>query len=240
MLKFKIIIILFLFITELHSQESNYFIKYNYYINLENNDVKKNETVSKYLELAKKGSETITFSLKANANFSEFVLENSGILNEEEKIAIIFSNYIGKCTYDINKKINYIKVDEESIFKKNEFIIKDTLVFDWEITTETKKISEYECIKAIKNIPKSKSDSRKDTKVVAWFCPKLAINIGPNGYSGLPGLILELNINNIAFVASKVVKKETEELIEIPKIGKYISYMEYNEIMRSRMLKFQD
>ena len=75
---------------------------------------------------------------------------------------------------------------------------------------------------------------------MVWFCPNLSINSGPNGYAGLPGLILELNINNIAFVVDKIIKKDVKEIIEIPKNGKYISFVEYNNIIRSRMLKFED
>jgi GLPGLI family protein len=237
--KFKIIIFLLFLTNYTLSQESSYLISYKLFINSDDNQ-KKNEVFSNYIKMAKKGAESLNFSLKTNSDFSEFAIESNGILSEEQKIAIVFSNYIGKCIYDFNNKINYIKIEDESIFKKDEFIIKDSLAFDWKITSETKKISEYECIKATKKILKNKSDSKKDIEVVVWFCPNLSINSGPNGYAGLPGLILELNINNIAFVVDKIIKKDVKEIIEIPKNGKYISFVEYNNIIRSRMLKFED
>ena len=93
--KFKIIIFLLFLTNYTLSQESSYLISYKLFINSDDNQ-KKNEVFSNYIKMAKKGAESLNFSLKTNSDFSEFAIESNGILSEEQKIAIVFSNYIGK------------------------------------------------------------------------------------------------------------------------------------------------
>jgi GLPGLI family protein len=60
----------------------------------------------------------------------------------------------------------------------------------WQITKETKSVSGFTCYKAI-NFEETEFQE-EPYKTIAWFCPELPFQFGPNGFSGLPGLILEL------------------------------------------------
>lgn len=63
------------------------------------------------------------------------------------------------------------------------------------------------------------TQSKKKQKVEGWFAPDLKNNGGPELFFGLPGLILEVNINNggMIITADKIdLKKLTVEL-NLPK-----------------------
>ena len=67
-----------------------------------------------------------------------------------------------------------------------EIYIKDSLpVRDWKITESNRKIGNYECRKAIYE----KNDS---TRLYAWFSVDIVPSLGPEGFCGLPGMILGL------------------------------------------------
>jgi len=56
---------------------------------------------------------------------------------------------------------------------------------EWKITDSKRVIGKYECRKAVWQ----KNDS---TRIYAWFSSEIVPNVGPEGYSGLPGTILGL------------------------------------------------
>lgn len=237
--KKSLLILALLFVLNIRSQENCYVVEYDMKINVDESLLNKNEAVKSLYQSAFVGAESMKFILKGNSLFSVFEITNIGIHNEEYEIAKILSKYIGKCTYDIKNKVNYLEIEDDSYFRKNEFIIKDTIVDDWVKSTETKKISGYECFKATKSLNKNKHLTVSNIELIAWFCPKISLSTGPNGYSGLPGLILELNINEVSYLASKISFCKNKMDINLPRNGKYITFFEFNKIFDSRKINFR-
>uniref|UniRef100_UPI00404ACD98 GLPGLI family protein n=1 Tax=Flavobacterium sp. TaxID=239 RepID=UPI00404ACD98 len=64
-----------------------------------------------------------------------------------------------------------------------------------------------------------KRDSENLT-ITAWFCPKIPVPYGPNGYGELPGLILELK----TYVSTIIVKTINLNVTPEPKIEKLEEY----------------
>lgn len=63
----------------------------------------------------------------------------------------------------------------------------------WNITEESKMIDKYKCYKAtLKKQVLSKDGGTVLKDITAYFSPELPLSLGPLGYCGLPGLILEL------------------------------------------------
>jgi len=61
-------------------------------------------------------------------------------------------------------------------------------------------------------------DSTKGEKIVAWFTAAIPVSDGPEGYYGLPGMILELEINNgTATISTSKITLSLEEKIVLPK-----------------------
>jgi len=89
-------------------------------------------------------------------------------------------------------------------------------------------INEYLCFKAV----------LKSEKLIAWYCPAIPINAGPSYFSGLPGLIMELQVGEAKFDLKSIeISKENTD-IELPNKGKIINYTEYSQIMNERMQNF--
>ena len=77
------------------------------------------------------------------------------------------------------------------------YIIKDTLQApDWNILNDIKEVAGYICASA------STFDSVRKQKVNAWFALDIPISIGPDRWYGLPGAILEVDLNDGALVIS--------------------------------------
>jgi len=99
----------------------------------------------------------------------------------------------------------------------------------WKLTQETKVIGKYICYKA-EYVNKTGGAKRK---ITAWYTPEIAVNFGPGGYNGLPGLILQLDDETILFSASQIQFNSKEKItIERPKKGKKVSEIEFNKIIK--------
>ncbi len=75
----------------------------------------------------------------------------------------------------------------------------------------------------------------KEVVVTAWFTPMIPVQNGPGEFTGLPGLILELNVDRTTLLCSKIVlnPKEAAE-INPPKKGSEVSREEYNKIVSDK------
>jgi GLPGLI family protein len=121
------------------------------------------------------------------------------------------------------------KIDLMEMLGKT-YIVEDSLpTIKWRIQNEIKDIAGHVCMKAITE------DTIKKQKITAWFSQDILVQAGPEHYLGLPGLILELNINDgdVVIEAVKVeLKKLTTELDAPKKMkGKKINMKSYNDML---------
>lgn len=71
--------------------------------------------------------------------------------------------------------------------------------------------------------------------VTAWFTPQIPVSNGPAEYGGLPGLILEMNIDRVTILCSKIVlNPENVKPIKKPAKGKEVSREEFNAIVKEK------
>lgn len=70
-------------------------------------------------------------------------------------------------------------------------------------------------------------------KITAWYTTEIPLNFGIKGFNGLPGITLELNIDNNLKFHFINMKLNPEEEIEIkePK-GKKMSLTEFNQKLK--------
>lgn len=81
----------------------------------------------------------------------------------------------------------------------------------------------------------------KEIMITAWYTPEIPVNQGPEGYWGLPGLILEVNDGKTIILCSKVVMNAKEKAeIKAPKVGKVVTQKEYDEIVTAKMKEMQE
>lgn len=95
--------------------------------------------------------------------------------------------------------------------------VKDSLINrQWKITENKRKISGYQCRKAIFQL----NDS---TRFYAWYSEEIIPSIGPETFQGLPGAILGLATEDggVVYFAKKVEQIASPEFAKImPEIGK--------------------
>ena len=124
------------------------------------------------------------------------------------------------------------KVDFREFMGKN-YLIEDTLAGgNWKMTGETKQVLGYNCMKA------TTTDTVRKREITAWFTDAVTLSSGPSQYGQLPGLILEVDINNgeIVISAKKVeFKKLKKGDLEAPKKGEKITDAEFQKLMAEQL-----
>lgn len=127
----------------------------------------------------------------------------------------------------INDLSNKTTRDWIELLGKNYKVYDDAPRYKWKILNEIKEVAGYLCMKA------ETRDTLKDHVIHAWFATDIPVSGGPEGYYGLPGMILELNMNegSVLVTATKVDLEPKEEGFTLPKKmkGKKISRTEYNQ-----------
>lgn len=110
-------------------------------------------------------------------------------------------------------------------FGRKKFLVEDTVKrLEWKTAEGQKIILGFTCKKA--------ASQDGDIIWIAWYTEELAVPFGPNGITGLPGLILELTNNNhhITYTAIQL-KKDAPEIIE-PGKGEKISAEKFREVLK--------
>lgn len=178
------------------------------------------------LEKAQNGSKQITKSLIFN-NESSLFTTNKGIDDEETYLAKAFTG---------GNNIYYTELKNDTIIKQvdnnyGQYLINYLQKKDWLLSEETKLIDNFLCYKATSQSIIVNSKGTFKYPIIAWYCPSIPFNYGPNGYNGLPGLILEIQERNISYGAIKIELNEANIKISKPNKGKNISEEEYNKII---------
>lgn len=107
------------------------------------------------------------------------------------------------------------------------FLIKDKYkICEWELTDEKKIINGKECIKAT---------TTSNITVAAWFTTDIPLSIGPLGYSGLPGLIIQLDTPTYSYVLQDISTLEEQPVFEIPTKGKNVTQEEFDRLETEKM-----
>lgn len=120
---------------------------------------------------------------------------------------------------------------EQREFMTRMFLINKEIDPDkWKITGNQKVILEYPCQEAT-----MEEDSNK---VSVWFTSNIPVQTGPGKYSGLPGMVLAVDINNgeRTIMATEISDKSlNESVFAKPKKGKKVSQEQFNEIVEAKM-----
>lgn len=170
----------------------------------------------------------VEYLLEGNQQISKFSIINKE--NQTFKDNVI-SDKIGVSNsvfYKDLKKKESFSYTETYLDKKSTIISYNYNKYNWTITKESKKIGKYNCFKATterKYLAVSINEYLNET-IVVWFTPEIAVPFGPNDYSGLPGLVLEVSKNNFYFIANSVKISNEELIIKKPEAKNYMTNKE--------------
>ena len=159
---------------------------------------------------------------------------------------------------DVSKQMQY----EERAFFEKEFLIIDSLKqYKWKLSEETKTIAKQLCKKATTMITAPQMRMRvsiggggnntdtaantprapKETELVVWYAENIPVSFGPDNYSGLPGVIMEIDQDKGATVTTAVevsAKYPKKELVA-PTKGDKMNRAQFQENMQKLMQEMQ-
>lgn len=95
--------------------------------------------------------------------------------------------------------------------KKQTYIIDSLPNYQWSLVNESKTIAGYKCKKATTR----KNIMNRHQNITAWYCEEIAINDGPKDFNGLPGFIIQIEINDTTLIKFEKLKIITNETLEI-------------------------
>jgi len=132
------------------------------------------------------------------------------------------------------------------------YIVEDSIRrMGWKLSEETKTILGHVCRKAtsqrigtrmmmsMENGQMERKEVSDTSNIVAWFTTTIPVSSGPGEYQGqLPGLILEIDVNNgrTVYKALEIKQKVDVAVIKEPKGAKKLTPAEFNK-ERDKMLE---
>ncbi|MEI9943860.1 MAG: GLPGLI family protein [Chitinophagaceae bacterium] len=143
------------------------------------------------------------------------------------------------------------RVEQREMFDKK-FIIDDSIrSLKWKMTGETKTILNHNCMKATatqysQRMQMTMNDGKMERKeiadtslIIAWIASDIPVSAGPAEYQGqLPGLILEMDVNNgrQIFKALAISEKADLAMIKEPSGKKHYTQAEFRK-ERDKMME---
>lgn len=136
------------------------------------------------------------------------------------------------------------------------YLIGDSIKkYNWTLVDETKTIGGYVCKKAVTTIKTVRQSVRmidggktpdqsnlpvpklEEAEVTGWYSVDLLSQAGPDNYSGLPGVILEVDVDKGGTVFSAVEFRPLNDVSQLkaPKKGRKLTQDEYNKQVKKVM-----
>jgi GLPGLI family protein len=160
---------------------------------------------------------------------------------------------------DLYKNFTQSKAIQTTELGGKNFLIVDSIRQQpWKLSDETKQVLGHLCHKATRKIMQAGSmrmtmngasgDVKRDTTgpkmpagkevdVIAWYADDIVSPVGPESYGQLPGVILQLDVDNGTTVYTATEVKKTVDLKELkePKKGRVITREEFSKMMMNMM-----
>ncbi len=149
-------------------------------------------------------------------------------------------------------------IQTSEIGGKNFLIVDSIRQQPWKLGSETKQVLGHLCHKATRKVTQAggavrrlvmnggggaapdttqKTTPGKEVEVVAWYADDIISPVGPESYGQLPGVILQLDVDNGAtvFTATDIKTAVDQKDLKEPKKGKVITRDEYIKMMNDMM-----
>ncbi|MEN9702223.1 MAG: hypothetical protein RIR55_1565 [Bacteroidota bacterium] len=163
---------------------------------------------------------------------------------------------------DLASQMQY---ESRPMFEKTFLVVDSLKPLKWKISEETKTIAKHLCKKATTTVAAqmvrmggirigrnnaTTSDSAKkadapivpkETEVVVWYTEDIAASVGPEVYTGLPGAILEVDMDNGSNVttATEVTTKYPKKELTQPTKGDKMNRAQFQDAMKKLMEDMQ-
>ena len=121
---------------------------------------------------------------------------------------------------------------ERVAFMTRYFIVENKLEKPaWKIIPDKKKILDYICAGAEMNTEQG--------TVTAWFTPQIPVQFGPDGYHGLPGLIMGIERNGDMVVLASNVEMDALDALSAPDDGQKVEQKDFDQIVKDKVMEWK-
>lgn len=206
----------------------------NYKVKLLDSEFQNNKTVKEEVRDVIKSLLNQSADLLKQSDFSLKVSDHEGNFTVINALAV-GNEHVSKFAYAIIEADGLIYVNTQTkqilhqmdVFGSQVILVSNLDDQQWNHGGQTKEISGYTCYKAQRIDGKS--------NITAWYAPKIPLPFGPAGYGGLPGLILELEVQNefgphIYYVTTINLKPTQKLTIAKPDKGKLVTKEELDKM----------
>lgn len=173
-------------------------------------------------EIVEMLSTPATFIMEFTSSESLYKSKEQEMKSDADRAKLNFLKIYGGKGVFYSNSTEELTINQKDAF--GELVLVSSPFPKWDLTNESKKIGEFTCYKAIK---KAEKDGKK-SEDIAWYSPQIPVQFGPYFYNGLPGLVLEVQVGKIRFIASKINLNTSNVLIERPNKGSKMSAQEYH------------
>jgi GLPGLI family protein len=169
--------------------------------------------------MSKQAREREMYIWGSRSEWKEFAVlhlkpNESKYLESEEKAEADMEGYSWrKDLFFVKRNFSNNTTQEAITMMGKTYLIEDQIhPQNWKILNDLKEVAGHVCMKAFYR------DTLKKQDIVAWFAMDLPHSGGPERFCGLPGLILEVDINNgsLNIAADKIELKKLEKEMELP------------------------
>jgi len=178
----------------------------------------------------RKSKKELIFNEKASIYSNPLYAGENEVINESSGRANIMIRAGVDNDVIYNDLVKNKRIEQREFFTRNFLIESDDVSNKWKLTGNRKEILGYECLEA--------ETSHNEGNVKAWFAPLIQSSAGPGIFTGLPGLILEIESNegkNVIKAISIDIKLISDKEIKKPNKGKKVTPEEFKKIVDEKM-----
>lgn len=177
----------------------------------------KDSLVTDYMNLDTDGKESYFY------NAAKFDRDSAYAATKDSKALSEFKNFDRNLTYTIHKIYSPKSIKFYDKFQTANLVIKQEKFPVWKIKNEFKKIGDVNCQKAVTEY--------RGRSWEAWFSKDYPVSDGPYKFSGLPGLVVQIQDKELDHQFNLIqIKKTKSNYSFLPKTNKEISEKEFRKL----------
>lgn len=165
----------------------------------------------------------------ANLEYKLIFHKNKATFEVIEQLKVDGSKYSGIAMGPTNGVYYSNSNNCENLWQTDIYFNKRLIIIlnkkSWNLEKETKVINGLLCRKAVGTFQKGSSENQT---VEAWYAPEIPVSFGPLGFSGLPGLIVELKTEIEYYYMTEIILEQEDRVqIQRPLKGEEVTYNEF-------------
>lgn len=172
-----------------------------------------------------KAIDSMQFLLVFNDNITEYKEVLKLETNSANKYVMVFSGYQDPYYFNFKSK--------EVLRVKGKYLIAQSLFgLNWQLSSESMIINGLTCYKVTTGLELEGRRGQFNLPITAWDTNEINILAGPDGFSGLPGLIIQIEQQNVVTILSKMDFTKYIKPIKFPKNKKRITEKEFADFTK--------